>query len=418
MSFDLVPSRFSILIILTQINEFIKATAATSMVLSVFLFYMKCNIEQINSALAVVTSLNLFVRMNFIILPAFISLTIKRKIVLFIIKIVSAIGVLAGLYGLLTNIPILNLPLTPNTALVKAFLYLLNIFNTGTRAAALEVAGALLFYSLLAFVVILMIGTKNIDVSKIYEAKIYISIIKKKINENYAMFCAFYSFLPSKLKLLTAKEMLQFFSEYSNMAVIIFNAGMLVAVLFIAQNVIPNDVVLVSLTSLMGYISFFIALTAIARDKKYSWILHAHYPQWHIVSISKFISGYFCSLLLCAIIATLFFGVLLIVTKQIYNNYLYLFVWNLFTTIPAAMGLGFIVSCFINVKEKNADEKVVYSFSGFESVFYILVMILISAPSISAALSGKVMYMAAFVAFEGILLGIGLLSVSKKIHEF
>lgn len=408
----LVPSEYRKLICYSQIKKTFSTLFVSSALLLVYLSMSGERIEKAFMLIVLVAAILIFIRTTFTVFPALISFEISTKRNAVLLKILSIIIMILSAVLFFMNYKY-SMTYLPNYVLACSFHSIL----TRTTENALFLAVILMAYASVFLGVLLMNKrSRRIRPAYIYEASIYQTKLQNKVSHNYNGFIKLFPLLSKKLKLIAAKETLQFLNEYNNMFTILFNSMLLVVIAIVSKDAVPFSVEKLILYSSIGYLSFYVGLTSVGRDNNSAWLYKLCYPKWVHIAVAKYISN-----LLNAAFAFLFFSpILLLVVLITKNSIIGFFVkglhWSIILIPFSAISLGLLMATILPVKLKGSDEKISYSYMGIEGIFYLIVVLCVVAP-IMFVEDNNTVYTSLVLVFYSALTVWSLYRLSKRLRR-
>ena len=410
--FNLVRNRYKTLLFFSQAKKLLGNIFVSISLLFIYCIMLGESFQHICSLIILVSSILIFVRICPIVLPALISCSVTNQVISYTIKFLAFALMIVSIVFYFTSYEY-RFAFLPHYVLATSFSL---IFSGDAYIAVAFVIILLLLYSSIILLIFLLSKHNNINLAKIYESSLYQSELQNKVSHGFVGFTQMYFFLPKQLRVIAAKETLQFLNEYYNLVLILFNTLLLIIIVLIGKNAIPFSFERVILFSSVAYISFYVGLTSLGRDINNTWMYKHAYHKFVKIAVAKYISSLVNSIFSFLFFTPIILLAILFTKNSIMQFFMEGFHWSLAIVPFASISLGMLVSSILPVKLRGSDEKIMYSYNSIEGMFYLLVVLLVAAPLVEVENAGK-MYFIVLLIIYFIITVCAIIRVGKKLKE-
>lgn len=187
--------------------------------------------------------------------------------------------------------------------------------------------------------------------------------------------------LPSKIRLLCAKEIIQITREKNTLFSVFTHTLMAGSIMIISSSTVDAAAMQIGIFVSVAYMSFIMALYSIPRETNYIWLFKSLDIEPIKFVISKYLANLFVSVPLSGVVflgylllARIVVGASVVDLKNIMQGY----IWSIGTVIPLSIIWGIIVGALLPYKVMIKKKKITYKFNGIEgAVLSILVFVVV-----------------------------------------
>lgn len=382
---ELVPNKFRVFIILSQIDKVIRQTLFFSMINVFWGLWFNVSLAVIGLRVLLLFLLVVFMSLLSSLLPSIIAIK-GVKIISRIVSLIVAVSItFFALSGILAGTSYLAWEYSPQSILGNAMIQLISE-TAGVKSIWGTVQELLIYCMLLGMVTFLV--TKSVEMSSIYEQ--LVKTKKFRSSKHFHIISNSLFFLPRPWRLIISRELIQIFIEKKQFLISIFFVLAIIGIMFGSAILVATEILYFGLLIAISYIAFMIGLTSLPREGKSIWILQTAYPKWKTISFCKYIACYLASLVMGIFIVFVYYLLMYkFLPEQIHLPLLWRTIfWGLFATQPLSLALGLIVGSLVTHKVSGKGFGVQYNFSGLEGAFIVLQIWLVAVPS---ALTGHIL---------------------------
>lgn len=389
-SFRMIPVNIEMLVI--QVPEKTKkifvCLVGDTMIKSVFSYgivfvcvklYAKDNIESIlfSLMLLIVNILSLVLLSSIIDL---LSVVKKSKIVKII---VGASGLFFGVSSLIELCGI-KLCETAFANVLPSYLYaasLSYILGIKTLNLALVVQSATFFFLMLSiyFLILHRVKLRPSDIltfqQPTYKGVKYVGILRIE---------KLLKFLPSKIRLLCAKEIVQIVSEKQALLNIFVQTIIAASIMIVSAITIETEAMQIGIFVALAYMSFIMALYSLPRETNTIWLYKTICIKQKEFVVAKFLANFLASTLFSITIFLIYIFLAIVVSgtgivcvESIIHGYF----WSIVTIIPLSTIWGVIVGALLPYKVIVKKQKITYKFNGLEGIVLTVLVFVVVSPA-------------------------------------
>lgn len=187
--------------------------------------------------------------------------------------------------------------------------------------------------------------------------------------------------LPSKMKVLAGKELLQIWDEKIPLITAIIMPTLVTVIMVVMSKTLARDIIIMGFIISISYESFLVSVVSLPREARTIWILKTTCSNWKLIIFSKYAGCYIASFLGSILFFVLYSTLSKIVLGVAISEFMQPLVWSFFTTIPGSIGFGLLIGSLLpfDVIEKNKE--IDYKFNGIEGAILLVLVFFMGLPS-------------------------------------
>lgn len=192
------------------------------------------------------------------------------------------------------------------------------------------------------------------------------------------------SVLPSKIRLLCAKEIIQIMREKNALFSVFIHTLIAGSIMIISSSTVDVAAMQIGIFVSVAYMSFIMALYSIPRETNNIWLFKSLDIEPMKFAISKFLANLFVSVPLSGVVflgylllARIVVGASVVDLKNIMQGY----IWSIGTVIPLSIIWGIIVGALLPYKVMIKKQKITYKFNGLEGAVLSILIFVVVVPA-------------------------------------